>query len=215
MPLTGSWQQFRGFGFFRGPKWRKNRADLEIGWTPDGKSALAIYDGRWGSEGVVWIEPQTRKIVDVQKQLEQAFRSVLQKREPKLAADVSIDFSEPVILQNGRLIVNASGTIPKHDDTAAYQLKFDITGTGENVRFRLQHARVIDQPYTTPVDNPEVELNKVYAQLRTKLAEGPRSALRDEQTNWLRLREGIADDDRKADFTNHRIVELRVRLQSR
>jgi hypothetical protein len=202
-----------GFEYFRGPKWRKNRADLEIGWAPDAQNALAIYDGRWSSEAVVWIEPRAHKIVDVQKQLEEAFRKVLRKKEPKLAAEVSIYFNSAVIPRAGVLILNASGTIPKQDDTAAYRLKFKITGAGDTVQFHLQNARVIKEAYTVPGDDPEGELNKVYGQLRAKLPEARRAALRDEEMKWLKRREEITDDDCKTSFTNHRIVELRTLLK--
>jgi len=204
-----------GFEYFRGPKWHKNRGDLEIGWAPDAQSALAIYDGRWGSDAVVWIEPRARKIVDVQKQLEETFRKVLRKKEPKLAAEVTIYFNYAVIPRAGVLILNASGTIPKKDDTAAYQLKFKITGAGDKVQFHLQNARVIEEAFTVPDDDPEAELNKVYAQLRAKLPEARRAALREEQTKWLKRREEITDKGCKTRFTNHRIVELRTLLAER
>ena len=199
-----------GFEYFRGPKWHKNRSDLEIGWAPDGHSGLAIYDGRWSSEAVVWIEPRAGKIVDVQKQLEDAFRKVLRKKEPKLAADVLIYFNYAVISREGILVLNASGTIPKNDNTDAYQLKFKITGSGDKVQFLLQNARVIKESYVAPADDPEAELNKVYGQLRAKLPEAQRTVLRDEQKQWLKLRDEITNYDCKTNFTNHRIIELRT-----
>jgi len=202
-----------GFEYFRGPKWRKNRADLEIGWAPDAQSALAIFDGRWSSEAVVWIEPRARKIVDVQKQLEEAFRKVLRRKEPKLAADVLIYFNGAVISRGGILILNASGTIPKQEDTAAYQLKFKITGSGDKAQFHLQDARVIKESFKQPAEDPEAELNKVYGRLRAKLSEARRTALRDEQKQWLKLREEITNEDCKTSFTNHRVIELQTLLE--
>src|SRR5205823_1705121 len=70
------------FEYFSGPHWRKNRADLEIAWSRDSRTALAIYDGRWGSEAVAWIEPRSDKAVNVQKKLEKGFYKVLHKHEP-------------------------------------------------------------------------------------------------------------------------------------
>ena len=203
-----------GFEYFAGPKFRRNRADLEIGWAPDAQSALAIYDGRWSSDAVVWIEPRAHKIVDVQKQLEEAFRKVLRKKEPKLADEVSIYFNYAVIPRAGVLILNASGTIPKQEDTEVYQLKFKITGAGDKVQFHLQNARVIKEAFTALSDDPEGELNKVYGQLRAKLPEAWRAILRDEQTKWLKRREEITEDGCKTSFTNHRIIELRTLLKA-
>ena len=201
------------FEYFCGPKLRKNRGGLEIGWSPDGRNALAIYNGRWGSEAVAWIAARARKTVNVQKQLEDAFRSVLRKKEPKLAGISSINFSEPVIPREGLLIVNASGTIPKEEDTEAYQLKFKITGSGEQVRFHLMKERTMKESYTTFGDDPEAELNEVYGRLRAKLPGTRRAALLNEQRKWLKLREEMTNDDCKTRFTKYRIIELRVRLE--
>jgi hypothetical protein len=201
------------FEFFRGPHWRKNRGSLEIGWSPDSSSALAIFNGRWSSEGVAWIAARAGKIVNVQKELEEAFRGVLRKKEPKLAADVSIYFSEPVIPREGVLVVNAGGTIPKEQDTEAYQLKFKITGSGERVHFHLLKERTMEESFSTFGDDPEGELNKVYGQLRAKLPEARRALLLNEQRKWLKLREEMTDDGCKESFTEHRVIELRVRFQ--
>ena len=201
------------FEFFRGPKWRKNRGNLEIGWSPDSSGALAIYGGRWSSEGVAWIVPRPGKIVNVQKELEAAFRTVLRKKEPKLAADVSIYFSEPVVPREGVLVVNAGGTIPKEQDTEAYQLKFKITGSGERVHFHLLKERTMEESFSTFGDDPEGELNKVYGQLRAKLPEARRTVLLNEQRKWLKLREEMTDDGCKERFTEHRVIELRVRFR--
>jgi hypothetical protein len=200
------------FGYFSGPQLHKNRASIEVGWSPDVKGALAIYGGRWSSDAVVWIEPKTRRIVSVQKQLEEGFRSVLHKKEPKLAQGVSINFENAVIPKPGILVIEASGTIPKEDETNNYQLKFKISGEGEKVRFQLQGNRVLPEDTSTAGDAEE-ELNKVYGRLRAKLPEARRQALRDEQKKWLELREEITDADCKSEFTGARTSELQVRLE--
>jgi hypothetical protein len=203
------------FEFFRGPHWRKNRGSLEVAWSPDSSSALAIYGGRWGSEGVAWIAARAHKIVNVQKELEDAFRSVLRKKEPELAGISSINFSEAVIPGEGVLVVNASGTIPKEQDTNAYQLKFRITGSGAKVHFHLLKERTLKEPFSSFGDAAEAELNKAYGQLRAKLPEARRAVLLDEQRKWLKLRDEITDDGCKALFTEHRIIELRVRSEEK
>jgi hypothetical protein len=201
------------FEFFRGPKWRKNRGSLDIEWSPDSLGALAIYGGRWGSEGVAWIAPRAGKIVNVQKELEEAFRGVLRKKEPKLAGISSINFSEPVIPREGVLIVNVSGTIPKEQDTNSYQLKFRITGSGGQVHFRLLKERTMETFYTTFGDDLEAQLNEVYPRLRARLPKARRAALLDEQRKWLKQREEMTDEGCRERFTQHRIIELRVRLE--
>jgi hypothetical protein len=201
------------FEFFRGPHWRKNRGSLEIGWSPNSSGALAIYNGRWSSEGVAWIAARAGKIVNVQKELEDAFRSVLRKKEPKLAGINDINFSEPVIPRKGVLIVNASGTFPKEQDTDAYQLKFKITGSAQRVHFHLVKERTMKESFSTFGDDLEAELNTIYGQLRAKLSEARRAVLLNEQRKWLKRREEITNDDCKTSFTEHRVVELRARFQ--
>lgn len=201
------------FEFFRGPHWRKNRGSLEVGWSPDSSGALAISGGRWSSEGVAWIAARAHKIVDVKKELDDAFRSVLRKKEPKLAGISSIRFSEAVIPREGVLVVNVSGTIPKEQDTNVYQLKFRITGSGEKVHFHLLKERTLKESFSSFGDDLEAELNKAYGRLRAKLPEARRAVLLDEQRKWLKLREEMADDGCKTRFTEHRVIELRTRLQ--
>ena len=202
-----------GFEYWRGPGGHKNRGGIEIGWSPDARSALAVSAARWGSESVVWIEPQTGKIVEVQDQLHKSFHGVLRKTEPEFAEVGDIAFSHVVIPQPGVLILHASGTIPKEQNTSEYQLKFKVTGSGEKVQFHLQSSRRLKEYASSYNKDPEAELNKVYNRLRAKLAPARGDTLRDEQTNWLKLREGIINDNCRADFTEHRIVELRTRLE--
>ena len=115
-----------GFEYWRGPKWHKNRGDLDVAWSSGGQSALAIFDGRWGSEAVAWIEPRTRKIVDVQKQLEKGFYGVLHKSEPGFD-QVDVLFQNAVIPKPGVLVVHASGTIPKE---RYVRLSFEVQNQG-------------------------------------------------------------------------------------
>lgn len=203
-----------GFEFFRGPQWHKNRADLEMAWSADAQSALAIYDGRWGSEGVVWIEPRTRKIVDVQKQLEKAFYGVLHKHEPGFD-EVDILFRDAALVRPGLLVVHASGTVPKERDTAEYLLKFKVEGEGEKIQFRLQSGRKLPENAAPATDQEnEAELNKIYSKVRANLSPARRDTLRDEQARWLKLRENISNEECRQRFTDHRIVELRARLEA-
>jgi hypothetical protein len=162
---------------------------------------------------VAWIAARAHKIVNVQKELEDAFRSVLRKKEPELAGISSINFSEPVILREGVLIVNVSGTIPKEQDTNAYQLKFRITGSGAKVHFHLLKERTLKESFSSFGDDAEAELNKAYGRLRAKLPEAQRALLLNDQRKWLKLREEMTDDDCKTRFTEHRVIELRVRLE--
>jgi hypothetical protein len=203
-----------GFAYFAGPIMHKNHANLEVSWSPEGKSALAIFDGRWGSEAVVWIEPRTRKIVDVQKQLEKGFYAVLHQNEPRFKT-VEVFFSAAVIPRAGRLIVRAAGAIPKEDGTADYLLKFSVTGEGNKVQFRLENGRRLPEDTTPPAADPEGELNQIYNKVRSSLSPRERDVLRDEQTRWLKLREQITNEDCRGRFTEHRTAQLRTLRDSK
>jgi hypothetical protein len=111
------------------------------------------------------------------------------------------------------LVVNVSGTIPKEQDTNAYQLKFRITGSGEKVHFHLLKERTLKESFSSFGDDAEAELNKAYGRLRAQLPEAQRALLLNEQRKWLKLREEMTDDDCKTRFTEHRVVELRARVQ--
>jgi hypothetical protein len=203
-----------GFAYFAGPSIHKNHADLNVSWSPDGKSALGVFDGRWGSDAVVWIEPRTRKIVDVQKQLEKGFYALLHKNEPRFKT-VEVFFSAAVIPKAGILILHASGAIPKEDGTSDYLLKFRVTGEGDKVQFRLEKGRRLPDDRTSLAADPEAELNQVYNKVRSSLSPRERDLLRDEQTRWLKLREQITNEDSRVRFTEHRTAELRTLSESK
>jgi hypothetical protein len=198
-----------GFEYWAGPTWHKNRGGLEIAWSPNAQGGLAIFDGRWGSEGVAWIEPRTHKVVDAQKQLEKAFFQMLRKTEPTFKHG-DVLFQEAAIPRPGLLMVKASATIPKERDTASYLMRFKITGEGANVQFRLLGSRKLPEESEPEDSDKEVELNKVYNQVRAKLPQKQREALRDEQARWLKLREAMSDERSRESFTQHRIWELRA-----
>jgi hypothetical protein len=198
------------FEFWRGATFHKNRADLEIAWSRDSRAALAIYDGRWGSEAVAWIEPRSGKAVNVQKKLEKGFYKVLHKHEPAFKT-VDVRFSNAALVKPQLLVVHASGTIPKEQDTAEYVLKFKISGEGANIRFDLESARRLpEESVSQDEGDNETVLNAVYNRVRAKLSEKERETLRDEQTKWLKHRENMPDETSRDYYTQHRIAELRA-----
>jgi hypothetical protein len=201
-----------GFEYFAGPEFRKNRASLEVAWRADSRAALAIFDGRWGSEAVAWIEPEARRVVDVREQFESAFGRVLRKAEPKFPQDCDMRFWNGVLLDGGVLVVDAAATIPKQQDTSHYRLKFKVDGAGEKVRFLLQGSRKLPENQDSGSEDAEAELNRVYTKLRTSLSEEQRKLLTEQQRRWLQRRDEITNDKSKEEFTKQRINNLRTRL---
>jgi hypothetical protein len=197
-----------GFHYFRGPKLNKNRADLAVAWSPDGECALAVLEGRWGSEAVVWIRPGHPKFQDVQKQLEKGFHGVLRKSEPSFK-DVIVHLGKPVLVKPDLLVVRVSGTIPKERDTAEYLLRFKIIETGDDVQFRLVSGGKVRPEPASDDHDAEAELNRVYNAARRQLSPKQRDELREAQIRWLKLREQISDEESRRRFTERRVTELR------
>ena len=198
-----------GFGYWRGPNWHKNRADLEVAWRSDGAAALVIYSGRGGSEAIAWLVPARRQVVDVQKQLETAFRRVLRKHQPRFR-DVDVRFTGPIITANGSLLVRASGSIPKEDNTADYLLSFKIGGEAEKVRLQLQSGRKLSDSDNQGEVSDDGHLNAVYRRVTAGLPAKERDALRAEQEQWLKTREMIGDEGSRRWFTDARVEALRT-----
>ena len=213
------------FYFFSGAEGRENRHSLSVAWSPAGRGALAIYDGRYSFEAIAWLDPATRKFSDVGKQLDAALECVVaehsSKREARRARDHS--FAEPIIPSPGVLLVTGyAGSASNKADPGpdfGYHLRFKVTAnTSGAVRLELLNAREVLEGDDRTIEDGrvEVELNKVYGQLRAKLEEAARKLLKDEEVKWLKVRESPpADDDIKADFTRSRITELRARARER
>jgi hypothetical protein len=97
-----------GFHYFPG----QNHFDLEVAWSRDSKEGLAIYDFRYGNNGVVWMEPQRRQVTDATAALEDAFRHVLAQREGKAytrrATEYSFTLLDPIILRRDEFVLGVA-----------------------------------------------------------------------------------------------------------
>jgi hypothetical protein len=205
------------FDYFRGPNWHANRRDLFIAWTPDSGHALAIFDGRFGSESITWIDSSSHKVTTVLESLQSAFHRVLEKKEgaPYRKNRESYDsrFSNPAFTSPTTFTVYAEAAVPKSvdDPVYSYDLTFKVSGKAS---FTLINDKASDATEGQQSD-AETRLNHAYQRLRNKLDAGARETLKQEELRWLKQREAITDEGSAARFVEHRIDELKARANQR
>ena len=89
-----------GFHYFAGSEDHQNRRSLSDAWSPASKSGLAIYEGRYAYESIVWIDPEARRFTSIGALLEKALRRTIDKNHPKRIAGLasSLAFTSPVLI---------------------------------------------------------------------------------------------------------------------
>lgn len=199
----------------------KQFSGLAVGWAQDSRRALAIYEGRWSDEAILWINPETRTVadtfLDVLAPLDAAYRRLLAKQE-KLKEAGEISFSLPALLPGDVLVIDARAR-PQVNKPPEYnyRLKFQLKSAGEKPRCILLSAHKISESTSNYGDDKvEDELNKAYQQLRAKLGEAEREALRQKQLQWLRQRQALrtAGGSNGNFFTRLRTAYLRARAEN-
>lgn len=198
-----------GFTYFRGTPGRENHNGLSVGWSADSRDALAIYDGRWTNEAVVWIRPATRTLINVRDQLDDAYRGLLKARE-KQRDPGGISFQYPAVLPGGVLVADAWAQHPKEDPVFHYRVRFRVKIDGDKARCEVVSGRKIPDEIQEPTD--EAALNKVYGQLRASLNDAGRAALKKEELAWLKQRAAMESEVHRDDFTRMRVSALRARM---
>ncbi len=205
---------------YEGTSGFKRFSGLAVGWAEDSRRAVAIYEARWSAEAILWINPETRTeadaFIDVLAPLDEACRQLLAKRE-KLKEAGEISFSLPALLPGNILVIDARAR-PQVNKPPEYnyRLKFQLKSDGEKARCLLINGHKISESASN-YDNDKVEdeLNKAYRQLRARLNEGEREALKEKQLQWLRQRQALAaaGSDGKF-FTRLRTAYLRARAEN-
>ena len=207
------------FGYFEG----KNHYDLDVGWSPDNRGGVAIYDGRYDTEAIAWINPADHKVSDVWPQIVKAIRRVVAKKKGKWLSEENLHVLEPVFARPRKLIVDASvgNFSSKTNDLKEYSLRvtFDVKGSLDAPRLELVGAKstsnVDDVNETVNVIDVEAQLNNACRELTATLKPVDRETLNQEQLKWLSTRDHLtaaAKTDEEAirlQFTFDRILELR------
>ena len=207
------------FTYYAGSEGRENHFHLEVGWSPDNRGGIAIYQARYSTDKVAWINPTEHKTSDVWPQMEKAVRRVAVRKKGKEAADTDYEIfvSNPVFVGPRRVVMDAviGALSSKKPDAPSYsfEILFDVKGNLDAPQIELASAKSVSDESVPAVGDNEIEaqLNKVYHRLATALPPRDRESLKEEQLKWLTTREHItaAEEDEK-EFIQLRLTERRV-----
>jgi hypothetical protein len=217
------------FTYYAGSEGRENHFHLEVGWSPDNRGGIAIYQARYGTDKVAWINPTEHKTSDVWPQIEKAVRRVAVRKKGKEAADADyeISVSNPVFVRPRRVVMDAviGALSSKKPDAPSYsfEILFDVKGNLDAPQLELVSAKSVSDESGRDIGDNEIEaqLNKAYRKLATALPPRDRESLKQEQLKWLATREHItaAEKDeqefKQLEFTRRRITELETRARYR
>ena len=217
------------FTYYAGSEGRENHFHLEVGWSPDNRGGIAIYQARYSTDKVAWINPTEHKTSDVWPQIEKAVRRVAVRKKGKEAADADYEIwvSNPVFVGPRRVVMDAliGALSSKKPDAPSYSFEiiFDVKGNLDAPELELVSAKSVSDESVPGVGDNEIEaqLNKVYHKLATALPPRDRESLKEEQLNWLATREHItaaAEDDKEfiqLELTRRRVAELEARARYR
>jgi len=217
------------FTYYLGSEGSENHFGLEVGWSPDNRGGIAIYQARYSTDKVAWINPTEHKTSNLTEQIEKAVRRVAVRKEGKEAADADyeISVSNPVFVRPRRVVMDAvfGALSSKKPDAPSYsfEILFDVKGNLDAPQLELASAKSVSDESGRDIGDNEIEaqLNKAYRKLATALPPRDRESLKQEQLKWLATREHItaAEKDeqefKQLEFTRRRITELETRARYR
>jgi hypothetical protein len=212
------------FTYFAGSEGRENHFGIQAGWSPDDHGGIAIYEGRYSTDKVAWINPAEHKAVAIFPQIEKALRQAARQKKGRRAVEDEISVGSPVFLTPRRFLLNVTmGALSSKNEKAVYY-RFDaIFNVKGDLKAQLEliSAKWKGEDSNNDVGDEEIEaeLNKLYQKLTKKLSPRDRESLKQDQLKWLATREHLSDDAQKNDkefhqleFTRRRVNELRMRV---
>jgi Lysozyme inhibitor LprI len=213
----------------RAPEGRENHFHLAVGWSPDNRGGIAIYQARYATDTVAWINPAEHKTSDVWPQIEKAVRRVAVRKKGKEAADADYEIrvSNPVFVRPRRFVIDAViGMLSsKKPDAPSYsfEILFDVKDNPDAPQLEVVSAKSVSDESGWDIGDNEIEarLNKAYHKLATILPPRDRESLKGEELKWLATREHIiaAEKDEKESIqlrlTERRVAELETRARYR
>ena len=217
------------FTYFAGSEGRENHFHLEVGWSPDNHGGIAIYQARYTTDRVAWINPTEHKTSDVTEQIEKAIRRVAVGKKGKSASDDEISVSSPVFVRPRRVVLDVmmGALSSKRVDAATYtfEIVFNVKGNLDAPQFEVNTVKWASKDSESESsgrnESEEAQLNRVYHKLAGALSPPDRENLKQEQLKWLATREHItaAEKDeqefKQLEFTRRRITELETRARYR
>jgi hypothetical protein len=217
------------FTYYSGSEGNENHFRLEVGWSPDNRGGIAIYQARYSTDKVAWINPTAHKTSNVWPQIEKAVRGVALRKKGKKASDpeYEIRVSDPVFVRPRRFVVDAAiGMLSSKMENAPFyrfEILFDVKGNLDAPQLEVASAKFVSNEWGGGIGDDDIEarLNKAYHKLAATLSQRDRESLKQEEMKWLATREHItaAETDNKtfiqSDLTERRIVELETRARYR
>jgi uncharacterized protein YecT (DUF1311 family) len=213
------------FTYYAGSEGRENHFDLEVGWSPDNRGGIAIYQARYTTDKVAWINPTEHKTSDVTEQIEKTIRRVAVGKKGKSASDDEISVSSPVFVRPRRvvLVVMMGALSSKRVDAVTYtfEIVFNVKGNLDTPQFEVNTVKWVSKDSAAEYENEEAQLNRVYHRLAGALSPPDRKNLKQEQLKWLATREHITaaqkeeQEFKQLEFTRRRITELETRARYR
>jgi hypothetical protein len=216
------------FSYYAGSEGRENHFGLEVGWSPDNHGGIAIYQGRYSSGPIAWINPADHKALNVSPQIQKAITRASVQKFGKKAADYEISISSPVFLTPRRVVFNVTvGELSSKRENAEYHscdVVFDAKGNLDAPQLEFVRAKWLaaeSESAPSQDENEETKLNRVYKKLAASLSPHERDVLKQEQLKWLATREHMTaaeKDDQESiqsEFTRRRITELQTRASFR
>ncbi len=213
------------FTYFAGFEGRENHYNLEVGWSPDNHGGIAIYEARYATASLAWINPADHKVSDVSEQIEKAIRRVAREKKGKRASDDEIWIGNPVFVRSRRLVLDVMmGELSSKRENAvnySFDVVFNIKGNLDAPQFEVATVKWASKNSESESsggnEDEEAQLNRVYHKLAGALSARDRENLKQEQLKWLATREHIAAAEngekefKQLEFTRRRIIELETR----
>ena len=217
------------FTYYSGSEGNENHFHLEVGWSPDNRGGIAIYQARYSTDKVAWINPTEHKTSNVWPQIEKAVRGVAVRKKGKEAADpeYEIGVSDPVFVRPRRFVIDAMiGMLSSKKENAPsyrFEIVFDVKGNLDAPQLEVASAKSVSDESGGGIGDNEIEarLNKAYHKLAATLRQRDRENLKQEQLKWLSTRDHItaAENDNKEfiqlELTRRRVAELETRARYR
>ena len=219
------------FTYYAGSEGNENHFHLEVGWSPDNQSGIAIYQARYSTDKIAWINLTEHKTSNVTEQIQKAVRRVAVRKKGKEAADADYEIwvSNPVFVGPRRVVMDAmiGALSSKRENAPSYRFEilFDVKGNLDAPQFEVNKVKLASEDSESESsggnEDEEAQLNRVYHKLAGALSPPDRENLKQEQLKWLATREHITaaekekQEFKQVDFTRRRITELETRARYR
>ncbi len=191
-----------------------NHYSMGTVWSDDSASLLAIYDSRYGTDEVYFVDVKTMRvkgmIADLKSAFYQAVRDKAASYYRKYGKEYSIAFLNPWFTGRDRFEVSGSTFVSKFDDsTVAFALTLQFTPAGK--LSSIKSEKLGDDLG----ESDDRQLNRAYRSLIGLLTSDERKALVEEERAWIVQRDNARSVQAKKDLVATRIEALDTRRQAK